>query len=436
MFDLVFDSNTRKAQEFLPGPSLPYWTNQTSVSVLHRFSNIEVRFHDLGDLREVVLLDQLHVERALHGADLELSREILHPSEHVLGALLNVGRLLGLLLLVLDGTTAALSNHVHSRNGADELLVDGHVVHGWVLPLLPQLVHERLDMPIIVQPCPELHSGGSSDTTRDEHALEVYRVDLGVRQVQLIGSLRPRPGGGAAVSRWVTLSARHAEVLLVLAEEPDDQGIDVELLRPIPPSLEGVRQGVDLAPVRERHRDGLAERTLVRQVARGDDRLDVHLRAVDAVELEQLKKWRLNFGFHFIYLIYDQHELLRIDLRIVLREEVRHGIVHALVGRDDRQTDEVRRFENAHVKIDVRICRTRTCLLSHLRLAGSGHAEHEQILAVCDVEVQHLLVGALVDAMNVGQHDFSSPVDRLSVPPPQPDTTRSARSTTCFILPS
>ncbi len=197
----------------------------------------------------------------------------------------------------------------------------------------------------------------------------------------------------------------------MLAEEADDERVDVVLLGPVTPRLERVRQLVDLAPVRQRHADGLRECTLFRQVARRDDGLDVQLRAVDAVELEQLQKGVLQLGLGLVQLVDDEDELLALGAGVVRSgKEFRRGVVHALLGRDDGKADEVGSLQNREVQVNGREARTDARLLSHFGLAGTGHSECEQVLARDDVEVQDVRVRRAIDFVDSSQHFRCPPV--------------------------
>lgn len=391
--------------------------------VLHGLPDAEVGVHDLRDLRQLVLRDDLHVQSALHCGNLELGGELLEPGEDILSRLVHGLLMLRLILHVL---AALLGHRACSTNRADQLAVDGHLPHIRQGTLRHQTIDDGLEDAVVLQPDAELGCGLTTHPTSDEEGLEVDRI-LGGGLVQLTGSLGPRARRGSAVSRGVTLDRRTAQELLILAQEADDECVQIRILRPLTPRLEGAHQLVDLAPVREGMGDRLRVGTLVGEVTRGDDGLDRQLGAVERVALEQLEEGILKLGLGLIQLIHEQdHRLVDLPLD---REEARSGVIHALVVGDEGEAKKIGGLEDGEVQVADPESLINRRLLGHLGLADTGLAEGEHIAARADIESQDVHVRVVRDLNDASQHDYSllKGSDRRgppTAPPTQPTRRR------------
>lgn len=388
--------------------------------VLHALSHREVSVHNLRDLRELELLDDLHVQSALHGSNLELGGELLEPREDVLGDLIH-----GLLMLrLILGVLAALLGHCRrSTNRANQLPVDGHITHIRHGTISHQAIDDGFEVTEVVQPDTELGCGLTTHPTSDKEGLEFDRI-LGGGLIQLTGSLAPSTGRGSAVGGGIALDRRTAQELLILAQEADDEGVQIRVLRPLTPRLEAAHQLVDLTPVREGVGDRLRMGAFVGEIARRDDCLDRQLGPVQRVGLEQLEQGILQLGLGLIQLVDKEHHRL-VDLPLD-REEARSGVIHALVVGDEGEAQKIGGLEHGEVQVANPVALKLGGLLGHLGLADTGLAEDQGIAASADIETQNIHVRVIGNFDDTSQHLFSPLIpERIGGPPTVPSTQRT-----------
>lgn len=307
--------------------------------------------------------------------------------------------------LVRPVLAALLGHSSHCADRADQLLIDRHLTLR-VGPIGHQLVDEGLDVAVVVQPHAELHGSCLPYSTGDEEGLEVDRVLVG-RRVQVLGGEGPASRRAPGVRGGIPLDRGLREVLVVLAEEADDECVDVRALSPLAPGLERVLEAEHLAAVGEGVRDRLGVGSLVREVARGDDALDEHLATVERVALEQLQQGVLHLGLALVQLVHEQDDLL-LDLPLD-GEHLGRCVVDALVVVDEGESDEVGRLEDGQVEVVDRELLGLGRLDGHLGLADAGLTEAQEIAARADVVPEGGHVDILRDARNVRQHVGSAP---------------------------